>query len=116
MSKYITLTNENFDAEVLQSEQPVLVDFWATWCGPCVALAPTIEALAEAFDGRAKIAKLDVDAAQELAARYGIQSIPAVFFFRDGEVVDRVIGLRPKAELAERLEALLAADATPGGA
>ncbi len=111
MSKTVTLTKDDFEAKVLRNDRLVLVDFWAPWCAPCVALAPTIDALADAFDGRATIAKLDVDGAPALAARYGIQSIPALLFFRDGEVVDRAVGLQSQAELSDRLEAILTARA-----
>ena len=107
--KYLTLTEDNFDREVLESRQPVLVDFWAEWCPPCRAIAPAIEELAAEFDGKAKIGKVDVDAQQSLAGRFGVQSIPTLLFFQDGEAVDKEIGAVPKQLLADKLEALSAA-------
>ncbi len=94
--KEIILTSDNFDKEVLQSEIPVLVDFWATWCGPCRMVAPIISEIAEEFHGKAKVCKVDVDEQSALAIRYGIQSIPTVIIFKDGKIADTVIGYRPK--------------------
>ena len=105
-AKYITATDANFQDEVLGSDQPVLVDFWATWCGPCRMIAPTIEQLASEFEGRAKIAKVDVDNNPQVAMQFGIRSIPTLLFFKDGQVVDQAIGVVPKQKLAQRLEAL----------
>jgi len=107
--KYLTLTDENFDREVLSGARPVLVDFWAPWCGPCLTMAPVIDQLAQEFDGQATIGKLNVDDHQQVAARYGIQSIPTLILFRDGKVVDRVVGTAPKNVLAQRLTTLLQA-------
>ncbi len=110
MSKsLITLTENNFEREVLKSEQPVLVDFWADWCAPCHRIAPAIEELAHEFDGSARIAKLNVDEEPELARRYGIRSIPSLVFFRSGEAVDRIYGVQPKRVLSEKLAELVAA-------
>jgi thioredoxin 1 len=106
-AKYVTLTDQNFENEVLQSAQPVLVDFWATWCGPCRAIAPIIEELAGEYDGRAKIAKLDVDENAQTASRFNVRSIPTLLFFQNGQVVDQIVGSSPKATLASRLDALL---------
>ncbi len=108
-SPFIILTEDNFEREVLKSEQPVLVDFWADWCAPCHRIAPTIEELAQEFDGSATIAKLNVDEAPELARRYGIRSIPSLLFFRSGEAVDRISGVQPKRVLSQKLAELVAA-------
>ena len=99
----IELTNENFDAEVLQSELPVLVDFWATWCGPCMMLGPTVAEVAAEYAGRVKVGKVNVDNAPELAARYGITSIPALLFFRKGEVARTSVGFVKKADVVAML-------------
>ncbi len=106
---YLTLTEANFKSEVLESSKPVLVDFWATWCGPCHAMAPVVEELAAEFEGSATIAKVDVDDQQALAASFGIQAIPTLLFFHNGEVVDQAIGAVAKKVLAEKLGALLPA-------
>ena len=97
----IVLTQENFEAEVLQSELPVLVDFWATWCGPCRMLAPIIEELAQEKEGVIKVGKVNVDEQPALAAQFGIVSIPTVMVFRGGEVTGTMVGYRPKADLEE---------------
>ncbi|MSR32672.1 MAG: thioredoxin [Gemmataceae bacterium] len=100
----ITLTSENWQSEVTQSPVPVLVDFWAAWCGPCRALGPTIEKLADQFAGKAKIGKLNTDDHQDIAIRYGISSIPAILIFKGGEEpVDRTVGVRPEAEFVRML-------------
>ena len=99
----IELTNDNFAAEVLQSELPVLVDFWATWCGPCMMLGPTVAEVAAEYAGRVKVGKVNVDNAPELAARYGITSIPALLLFNKGEVVRTSVGFVPKADVVSML-------------
>ena len=104
----ITGTDANFEAEVLNSDQPVLVDFWATWCGPCRTIAPTIEELASDYDGRARVVKLDVDNNPQTAMKYGIRSIPSLLFFKGGRPVDQMVGVVPKKVLAEKLDALAA--------
>ncbi len=106
-SKYITVTEENFKQEVLESTQPVLVDFWADWCAPCHQIAPLIEELADEFEGRARVAKIDVDANPGLAQSYGIRSIPSLLFFQNSKVVDRVSGTVPKKTLVNKLRSLV---------
>ena len=106
-AKYVTLSDATFDQEVLQSDQPVLVDFWAAWCGPCRVIAPLIEQLAAEYEGRAKVGKLDVDHNPQVAMRYGIRSIPSLIFFKDGRPVDQMIGVVPKNVLAQKLDALV---------
>jgi len=105
--KPITFTDENFTAEVLQSDKPVLVDFWAVWCGPCKMIAPFVEELAAEFEGKAKVGKLDVDNNQESAIKYGVRSIPTVLIFKDGKVKDTIIGAVPKIQLKQKLEAAM---------
>lgn len=101
-------TDDTFRSEVLESPVPVLVDFWASWCGPCVSLGPTIEELAEHYGERVKVGKLNVEEAGEKAAEYGISSIPAVLIFKDGEVVERIVGLHPRPAYEQALDRLLA--------
>lgn len=99
----VVLTKENFKNEVLESDLPVLVDFWATWCGPCRMLSPIIEEIAEEYEGSVKVGKVNVDDEPELAAQYGIESIPTVMYFRNGEVSDTAIGYRPKSEFEKMI-------------
>ena len=103
-TSYVTLTGNNFSTEVLENTKPVLVDFWAPWCGPCQTLGPVIKELAEEFQARAVVAKLNVDDHQEIAAQYGIQSIPTLLIFQDGKIVNQMVGNLPKTVLAQKLE------------
>ena len=103
--KPMEFTDQNFSAEVLQSDKPVLVDFWAVWCGPCKMIAPFVEELAGEFENKAKVGKLDVDNNQETAIKYGVRSIPTVLIFKGGKVVDTIIGAVPKVQLKQKLEA-----------
>jgi thioredoxin 1 len=107
MSQTQVLAGKEFESEVLQSSQPVLVDFYAPWCGPCRILGPVIDRLAEQFDGRAKVFKVNVEDESELADVFEIRGVPALLLFKDGEVVDRIVGLTPPEELASKLERLL---------
>ena len=108
MTQPVTLTDSTFETEVLHSDGVTLVDFWAPWCAPCRLLSPVIEQLAGEYQGRVRIAKLDVDANAETAASYGVTSIPTLLIFRDGLVTDRLVGYRPKQALASTLDAALA--------
>ncbi|MBE5951033.1 MAG: thioredoxin [Lachnospiraceae bacterium] len=99
-------TDENFNTEALSGELPVLVDFYADWCGPCKMLAPIIEALAPEYEGKVKIGKLNVDNAPDTAQKYGIMSIPTLLFIKNGEVVNKIVGLVSKADLEEALNSL----------
>lgn len=103
----LELTDSNFSSEVLESDQPVLVDFWATWCGPCKMIAPTIEELASDYRGKARIGKVDIDQNQEVAMIHGIQAIPTILIFKDGKVVKRFQGVSPKSALSEALDSAL---------
>jgi len=101
------VTDEDFEAEILKSEKPVLVDFWAAWCGPCKAIAPTIEALAEEYAGQIRVAKLDVDNNPKSAMKFGIKAIPTMIMFKDGEVSDQITGAVGKAQLEEAIKKVL---------
>ncbi len=105
MAKPIAVTDSTFDNEVLKSNTPVLVDFWAEWCGPCRMIAPAVEELASEFDGKAKVAKVDVDNNPEISVKYNIRSIPTLLIFKNGEIVDQIIGAVPKTHLKKQLEA-----------
>ncbi|MCH8566844.1 MAG: thioredoxin [Balneolales bacterium] len=103
----VAFTDQNFDSEVLNSDVPVLVDFWAEWCGPCKKIGPLVEELAGEYDGKAKIGKLNVDDNPESSMKYQIRSIPALLIFKNGEVVDQIVGAVPKAVLKKQLDAQL---------
>lgn len=99
--------DDTFDADVLQSDVPVLVDFWAPWCGPCRMLAPTIDAVAEEFEGKAQVGKVNTDENPQISTKYQINSIPTLMIFKGGEVVDRLLGAMPKEKIVEKLNAHL---------
>ena len=107
MSKPIEITDDNFE-EVINSDKPVLVDFWAEWCGPCKMIGPIVEELAGEYDGKAVVGKVDVDANPQVSAKFGIRSIPTLLVFKGGEIVDKQIGAVPKAVLSQKLDAQLA--------
>ncbi len=100
----ITITSANFESEVLQSDIPVLVDFWASWCGPCKMLAPTIAEIAKEYEGKVKVGKINIDDDTAIAIKYGVVSIPTVILFKNGEVADKSIGFVPKAELEAMIQ------------
>ena len=103
----LTITEDNFDAEVLNSDQPVLVDFWAEWCGPCKMISPMVDAVAAEVDGVAKVGKCNLDDGQAIAAKYGIRSIPTLLFFKDGEVKDQIVGANvTQGQISEKLQGL----------
>jgi thioredoxin 1 len=97
----VAVGDSDFNAQVLQSTEPVLVDFWATWCAPCRAIAPALEELATQYKGKVKVAKVDVDEAQQVAQQFGIRSIPTLLMFKGGKVVEQIVGAVPKAKLEE---------------
>ena len=102
----ITVTDTNF-SDILATDKLVMVDFWATWCGPCRAIAPVVEELANEYEGRAVIAKCNVDECQDIPMQYGIRNIPTLLFFKTGQLVDRMVGAAPKSELAKKIDSLL---------
>ena len=109
MAKPVVVTDDTFEQEVLQSDQLTVVDFWAVWCGPCKMIAPVVEELAEAYDGTVKFCKVDVDGQQKFAGQFGIRSIPTMLFFKDGSVVEQVIGAVPKGVLEGKIKEHVAA-------
>ncbi|MSQ41461.1 MAG: thioredoxin [Dehalococcoidia bacterium] len=100
-------TDATFEVDVLKNDRPVLVDFWAPWCGPCRMVAPIVEELADEYDGKVKFVKLNTDENPQVAGKYGIRSIPTLLVFKDGKLVTQIVGFRPKSDLAKRLEEAL---------
>jgi len=107
MAKPVDVSEKTFDQDVLKAKTPMLVDFWAPWCPPCLAVAPILEELAEEYEGKIGIARLNVDEAPTLSARYGVSAIPTMLLFKEGEPVGQLIGFRPKAELKKALDEIL---------
>ena len=107
MASNLAVITSSFEQSVLKSDVPVLVDFWAEWCGPCKAIGPSIEQLAAEYEGKAKVFKLDVDSEGELAQQYGVMSIPALLVFKGGKEVDRMVGAAPKAQIAALIDRAL---------
>ncbi len=100
----MTITDDNFQAEVLASKEPVLVDFWAAWCGPCKAIGPAVEELAREYKGKIKVGKLDIDAQQGVPQKYGIMSIPTLILFKNGQIADQIVGAVPKSKIDQMLK------------
>jgi len=103
----LEITDASFDEVVLKSDKPVLVDFWAAWCGPCRMVGPIIEEIAKEYEGKAVVGKVDVDANQEFAAKYGVRNIPTVLLFKNGEVIDKQVGVAPKTTYTQKIDAAL---------
>jgi thioredoxin 1 len=103
----LEITTANFEETVLNSDKPVLVDFWAEWCGPCRMVGPIVDELQADYEGKAVVGKVNVDDEQEIAAKYGIRNIPTILFFKGGEIVDKNVGVAPKADLAKKIDTLL---------
>ncbi len=101
------LTDSNFDEIVNRNERPVVVDFWATWCGPCRMISPIIDKLAEKYEGRVSVVKCNVDESSDIPMKFGIRNIPTILFFKGGELVDKTVGAVPQAEIEKKIEALL---------
>lgn len=107
MAEIVEVTDQNFESEVLNSDKPVIVDFWAEWCAPCKQIAPVIKDLAEVYGDRVKIAKMDIDSNPNTPGKYGIRAIPTILSFKDGKVVDQLQGVRPKADFEAAIKKLL---------
>lgn len=105
--KPLTITDDNFENEVIKSDLPVLIDFWAVWCGPCKIIAPVVEQLAEEYNGKLKVGKLDVDNNQDSSIKYGVRSIPTLLLFKNGEVKDTIIGAVGKQQIVQKINALI---------
>lgn len=107
MAQALHLTEDTFEQEVIKSDIPVLIDFWATWCGPCRMIAPIVDELAVEYEGKVKVCKVDVDSNQQIAMNYGIRSIPTVLIFKGGEVAETIVGAVPKQQFTDKLDALV---------
>ena len=107
MGNALHVPDDSFEQDVLKSELPVLIDFWAIWCGPCMAIGPTIEELATEYEGRFKVCKVDVDANQQIGMNYGIRSIPTLLIFKEGKLVDTIVGAVPKQTIIKKMDAVL---------
>lgn len=105
--KPVEITDDNFETEVIKSDKPVLIDFWAVWCGPCKLIAPIVEELATEYDGKVKIGKLDVDSNQQTAIKFGVRSIPTLLLFKDGKLKETIIGAVPKKNIVDKLNTAL---------
>lgn len=104
MGNTVEITTDNFQSEVLDAEIPVLIDFWAEWCGPCKQIAPIVSQIADDFEGQLKVGKLDADAHQQILQQYGIMAIPTLILFKDGEPIERLQGYKPKSDIVNKLE------------
>ena len=110
MSNLTAFTDANFESEVLKSTVPVLVDFWAEWCGPCRSLTPIVEELQKDFGAKVKMGKIDIDHSRNTPAKYGIMAVPTIILFKNGKEMDKITGLKPKADLRKRIDAVIAAN------
>jgi thioredoxin len=105
--KLVEITDDNFETEVIKSDKPVLIDFWAVWCGPCKLIAPIVEELATDYDGKVKIGKLDVDSNQQTSIKFGVRSIPSLLLFKDGKLKETIIGAVPKKHIVDKINSVL---------